>query len=521
MNIQEAKTEICNTLRAYLAKDENGYYTYPLIRQRPLLLIGPPGIGKTAIMEQAAAECGVGLVAYTITHHTRQSAIGLPEIVKRNYGGKGMMVTDYTMSEIVASVYDCMENTGRKEGILFIDEINCVSETLAPAMLALLQNKTFGSHKIPEGWILVAAGNPPEYNKSVREFDIVTLDRVRKLTIEPDCDIWLKYAGQQKVHQAIISYLSVKKNNFYAVENTVDGKFFVTARGWEDLSRLLQSYEKLGIGISEELVEEFLQKEETARDFAGFYQLYTKYGEDYEMPSILSGNMSPENLALKEKMAADGAFEERFAVVNLILGALREKAEEYGQADHQLEVLYEMLLHLRTQVRKNAEEEKLGISLLEEFVQEQENSLQIKVKMELISVREQKYQETAIRRLREYILTAKKEHVRSAENGFKRISKCFEKEAVYREDMIQKLQGELQNAFSFIKESFGENQEMLLFVTGITADRAMTSFISGNGCPVYFEYSEMLLYNKEENELRKACLEAVHNGLQEERCDRV
>ena len=53
-------------------------------------------------------------------------------------------------------------------------------------------------------------------------------------------------------------------------------------------------------------------------------------------------------------------------------------------------------------------------------------------------------------------------------------------------------------------------------VTGITADRAMTSFIAGNGCPAYFEHSEMLLYNKEENELRKACLEAVHDGLQEE-----
>ena len=115
MNIQEAKKEICNTLRAYLAKDEDGYYIYPLVRQRPILMIGPPGIGKTAIMEQAAAECGVGLVSYTITHHTRQSAIGLPEIVKRNYGGKGMMVTDYTMSEIVASVYDCMEKTGKKE----------------------------------------------------------------------------------------------------------------------------------------------------------------------------------------------------------------------------------------------------------------------------------------------------------------------------------------------------------------------------------------------------------------------
>lgn len=57
----------------------------------------------------------------------------------------------------------------------------------------------------------MAAGNPPEYNKSVREFDIVTLDRVRKLEIQPDCDTWLKYAAQQNVHQAVISYLSMKK----------------------------------------------------------------------------------------------------------------------------------------------------------------------------------------------------------------------------------------------------------------------------------------------------------------------
>lgn len=44
----------------------------------PILLLGAPGIGKTQIMEQIAKECGIGLVSYTITHHTRQSAIGLP-----------------------------------------------------------------------------------------------------------------------------------------------------------------------------------------------------------------------------------------------------------------------------------------------------------------------------------------------------------------------------------------------------------------------------------------------------------
>lgn len=109
-----------------------------------------------------------------------------------------------------------------------------------------------------------------EYNKSVREFDIVTLDRVRKLEIQPDCDTWLKYAAQQNVHQAVISYLSMKKERFYSVENTVDGKFFVTARGWEDLSRLIQSYEKLGIEVSAGLAGEFLQKEETAKTSQDF-----------------------------------------------------------------------------------------------------------------------------------------------------------------------------------------------------------------------------------------------------------
>ena len=165
MNIKRAKEEIKNTIEAYLLKDELGEYVIPSIRQRPVLLIGPPGVGKTQIMEQIARECEIGLVAYTITHHTRQSAVGLPFIEKKAYGGRTYSVTEYTMSEIVASVYDRMEETGLTEGILFLDEINCVSETLAPAMLQFLQCKTFGTHRLPQGWILVAAGNPPEYNK--------------------------------------------------------------------------------------------------------------------------------------------------------------------------------------------------------------------------------------------------------------------------------------------------------------------------------------------------------------------
>ena len=197
MNIKRAKEEIKDTIEAYLLKDEYGAYEIPSVRQRPVLLIGPPGVGKTQIMEQISRECEIGLVAYTITHHTRQSAIGLPFIVKKEYGGKPYSVTEYTMSEIVASIYNKIEQTGLSEGILFIDEINCVSETLAPAMLQFLQCKTFGNHQIPEGWIIAAAGNPPEYNKSVRDFDVVTLDRIKMIHVEPDYEVWKQYAYEQ------------------------------------------------------------------------------------------------------------------------------------------------------------------------------------------------------------------------------------------------------------------------------------------------------------------------------------
>ena len=139
MNIREAKEQIKHAMIAYFTKDEFGNYVIPIEKQRPVFLMGPPGVGKTAIMEQIASELDVGLVSYSMTHHTRQSALGLPFIVKKTYGGREYDVSEYTMSEIIASVYDMIETTGHKEGILFLDEINCVSETLAPAMLQFLQ----------------------------------------------------------------------------------------------------------------------------------------------------------------------------------------------------------------------------------------------------------------------------------------------------------------------------------------------------------------------------------------------
>lgn len=326
MNIKQAKEEIKHTVTAYLKKDDEGRYKIPLIRQRPVLLMGPPGIGKTQIMEQIAEECRIGLVAYTITHHTRQSAVGLPFIKEMEFAGKEYSITEYTMSEIIASVYRKIEE-GCPEGILFIDEINCVSETLAPTMLQFLQCKTFGNQAVPEGWIIVAAGNPPEYNKSVREFDMVTLDRVRCMQVEADLGVWKAYARSRHIHGAILSYLELRPKNFYRVEADVDGLQFVTARGWEDLSILMQTYEEMGLPVDETVVGEFLHHKDVAEDVAAYFDLYQKYKDDYGIPLILEGKIRPEVFA----RIYDAAFDERLSVVNLLLDGLQNLFRSYGK----------------------------------------------------------------------------------------------------------------------------------------------------------------------------------------------
>ena len=123
MNIKEAKNSIKDAIRFYLMKKEDGTYKIPVNRQRPLAMIGPAGVGKTDVARQAAEEMGINFLSYTITHHTRQIIMGLPRLSVREYEGQEYHVTDYTMSEIIAEIHEMIKNTGRKEGVLFLDEL--------------------------------------------------------------------------------------------------------------------------------------------------------------------------------------------------------------------------------------------------------------------------------------------------------------------------------------------------------------------------------------------------------------
>ena len=494
MNIKQAKNEVIRTVRAYLEKRDNGEYMIPVIRQRPLLLLGAPGIGKTQIMEQVANECGIGLVSYTITHLSSQTAERLLFIREKTYGEQTYSVTEYTMSEIIASVYEKIEK-GKKEGILFIDEINCVSETLAPTMLQFLQCKTFGNQAIPEGWIIVAAGNPPEYNKSVRDFDMVTLDRVRCMNIEADLGVWKEYAREKRLNSAILSYLELRPKNFYRVEADVDGLQFVTARGWEDLSNLMDVYEELGIPVDEEIIHEFLRHEDVAEDVSAYFDLYKKYQDDYGIAEILEGKVKPSVYARIDQ----AAFDERLSVVNLLLDGVSN-------------VFY--------QIQREREITDAWYDFLKEYRQKLKNSLQAKGIFETILAEKTASDEQNEKQ--QFVSKAQSDRARSLNEKLKECAKKIVAEetinieetalfALAKEpfdaqcEKLQSLENQgietLEHAFTFMEQAFSDGQEMVVFVTELTITPEIAVFLSEHRIERYETYKNQLLIGTKRAEI--------------------
>lgn len=489
MNIKQAKNEIKHTVQAYLAKNESGSYKIPAIRQRPMLLMGPPGIGKTQIMEQIAREEKIGLVAYTITHHTRQSAVGLPFICEEEFDGKKYSVTEYTMSEIIASVHRKIRDSGQKEGILFIDEINCVSETLAPTMLQFLQCKTFGNQAVPEGWLIVAAGNPPEYNKSVRDFDMVTLDRVRYMTVEAEFLAWKEYARARKVHGAILSYLELRPGNFYRVEADVDGIQFVTARGWEDLSNLMAVYEEMGLPIDETIVHEFLHHDEVAEDAAAYFDLYRKYQDDYGIPEILAGRVKPNIYA----RIYEAAFDERLSVVNLLLDGLRAYFAKVSTEKYKTDAWYGFLKQYRAAL-ETAED---AVLCYQELLLAKEASVAAQKEMGFYTRSEEENESVLLGLLKQYVPSVRE----NAKECFASAKAGFDLQREHLEQTEIQTQQALEHAFDFMERAFENGQEMLVFVTELTLGAQSALFLAEHTCERYLIYNEQLLVGTRKAEL--------------------
>lgn len=498
MNISQVKKYIKDSVRMYLKKNEFEEYKIPVVRQRPVFLLGAPGIGKTAVMEQVAQELGIALVSYSMTHHTRQSALGLPFIKTKEYGGESYDISEYTMSEIIASIYETMEISGIREGILFLDEINCVSETLAPSMLQFLQYKVFGRHKVPEGWVIVTAGNPPEYNRSVREFDIVTMDRLKVLEVEADFEDWKIYALGKGIHNAIINYLDINKDDFYRMETTTKGRSYVTARGWEDLSEIISLYEEDGLKVDETLVGQYIRSDKIVKEFTAYYDLYNKYKKDYHVEDIFSGSVRDE---VKNRVGR-AAFDERLS----LLGMLIDKAiSEIKDNIMKMDYLSSLMPYLKA-VRAKAEGAPLQTvtDLIAKQGEAVTRLLESKQKANTLSGEERK----KYKRMESFFLKAEKavnaSDAGTGEEAFTVLKKEFDSKVAEVKEVTGRIQERLHHLFMFVEEAFRDGNEMLLLVTELTVNTYGAKFIATFGCEDYRRHSEELMLTERQGEIQKA-----------------
>ena len=470
MNIKEAREELCRAVKAYTARDASGLYRIPQARRRPILLMGAPGIGKTAIAAQAAARCHVAFLSYTMTHHTRQSAVGLPMIREYSFQGKPYSMTEYTMSEIIGSVLRVIEETGMEEGLLFLDEINCVSETLLPSMLQLLQYKTFGAHRLPEGWVIAAAGNPPLYNRSARELDMVTLDRVKYIEISPDFPAWREYAAGRRIHSSILSYLTLKPEHLYVFRRGEGGRQFVTPRGWEDLSETLLAYEELGLSVEDSLFCQYIRCEDVSRDFSAFYRLAAACPGAFPWTPWrcgASGPPGPRRLPSRRREALPGG------------AALREPDRAaFVLGGRQKPFFQPVLLYGRPEGLPLRKSPSAVESACRALLEKRGASLAARKPFGLLSEKEERLEESLKNTVLSLLAFSRPEAEKEGTDCLSLMEERLKEQAARLEPEALRLEKALKASLDFLLEAFGDGLELSVFACGLLEAPESASFLS-------------------------------------------
>ncbi len=338
--------------------------------------------------------------------------------------------------------------------------------------------------------MIVAAGNPPEYNKSVREFDVVTMDRVKKIQVEPDFDAWREYAYAKGVHPAVISYLNTRPANFYKMESTVDGKNFATPRGWEDLSRLIQVYEKLEKTVDKDVVVQYIQHPQIARDFASYLELFYKYRTDYQIDEVLSGHIDD----ILVKKAAHASFDEKLSVTGLLLSRLNKAFGKVKEEEEKLVSIFDILKEAKEPLMGAQKEQPLVY--LEDVKNRFQSDSLAKKKAGLLSREDLHHDQQVLDTLEKYVMDLKKENVQDGQSAFSLLRGWFNAEKEEYDNGFDKAAKQLEYAFDFMESAFAGGQELVVFITELNTSSPAVAFLQEYSCERYYRYNKELLFRE-------------------------
>lgn len=191
---------------------------------RPVFIWGAPGIGKSSIVRQFADSVGLPCVSLLGSQLAPEDLIGVPQIV----GGKSRFCPPTTIAR-------------EEPYCLFLDELNACSHEVQKAFYSLIHDRRLGEYALPQGSIVVGAGNRAQDSAIVKPMSSALVNRMVHVQLKASHRDWLEWAGGAGIHPLVLDYLQTRPDHLWS-QPPKHEEPFSSPRSWHMLSDALREY---------------------------------------------------------------------------------------------------------------------------------------------------------------------------------------------------------------------------------------------------------------------------------------
>ena len=231
---------------------------------RPVFIWGAPGIGKSSLVQKFADDVGLPCVSLLGSQLAPEDIIGIPRI-----NGD---TSEFIPPKMIA----------RKEPyVLFLDELNACSQEVQKAFYSLILERRIGEYHLPEGSVVIGAGNRSQDGAIVKTMSTALINRMAHVQLRVDPDQWIEWAYENAIHPWVIDYITQRPDHLFS-EPPKTEEPYSTPRSWHMLSDALKEYGAGEKEISESLLR-VLAYGIVSSSHAGLFIAFTKSLMDKEL----------------------------------------------------------------------------------------------------------------------------------------------------------------------------------------------------------------------------------------------
>ncbi len=251
------------------------------LRSRATMLWGTRGVGKSSVVNQVAMDAGVPLIDLRLT------TIEPVDL-------RGALFADDSLKKTVWFPPEFLPAPDQPAGILFLDELTAADQRLQTSAYSLILDRRVGDYLLPDGWMIVAAGNAAFHGAVSHDMGTALADRMFHFHVQSVLGAFLDYALSKKLAPEIMAYLQVRPDKLDDTANQLaqDHLTGASPRGWEDVSRVLQS------ALSESQQQLYIQARIGAANAAEFIAAIREIQAGANIRELLEAKSGPETTAL-------------------------------------------------------------------------------------------------------------------------------------------------------------------------------------------------------------------------------